>query len=256
LQQAVDDELIATNPASRLGKFLNEKSADPVGKAKNPFTSAEIWQYLSAAREHYPQFYPLFLLLARTGLREGEALALRWDDLQFGTDDTDMHRFIRVERTYDPTTRDMTTPKNGKSRLVDMSRELRQVLLDWRDTCLDNAMIQGRTEPGPCVFSVEGNKPLSRSYVYALHRRICGLAGLRATRVHDLRHSFATIHLFEFHSPIQYVSAQLGHSSIGITISTYGHPQPGMNVSLADQLDEKTNQSAPYAHHGSEKGIL
>jgi integrase len=57
-----------------------------------------------------------------------------------------------------------------------------------------------------------------------VHQRTCRLAGLREVRMHDLRHSFATIHLYELHSPVQYVSAQLGHSSIQITVATYGHP--------------------------------
>jgi len=55
--------------------------------------------------------------------------------------------------------------------------------------------------------------------------------------VHDLRHSFATIHLYEHHTPIQYVSEQLGHASIKITVDTYGHPRQGNNITLADQMD-------------------
>jgi integrase len=61
-------------------------------------------------------------------------------------------------------------------------------------------------------------------------------AGLRATRVHDLRHNYATIMLYELHAPIQYVSEQLGHSSIKITVDTYGHPRQGMSTHLVDQL--------------------
>jgi integrase len=66
--------------------------------------------------------------------------------------------------------------------------------------------------------------------------------------MHDLRHSFATIHLYELHSPIQYASEQLGPSTLQITVRTYGHRRLGMNVSLADQLDGKMDQSAPYTH--------
>jgi integrase len=57
------------------------------------------------------------------------------------------------------------------------------------------------------------------------------------TRVHDLRHSYATIQLYELHAPIQYVSEQLGHASIKITIDIYGHPRQGTNMYLADRLD-------------------
>jgi integrase len=250
LAQAVGDELITNNPASRMGKMLSEKSNGLATKVQGPFTSHELRQYLAAAQAHYPDYYVLFLLLCRTGMRLGEALALKWGDIQFGVDDTDTRRFIRIERTYDTASRTMSTPKNGKARMVDMSRELRQALLDLQGERLDSAIMQGKTDIKPLVFPGKKDLPLSQTRAYAAHRQICSRAGLRAVRVHDLRHSFATIHLYELHSPIQYVSEQLGHSRIGITVDTYGHPTPGMNVSLADQLDGNVRQSAPQVHPG------
>ena len=250
LQQAVDDQVLTVNPASRMGRLLSEKSTGRQVDVKNPFTSDEIRQYLEAARAHYPEHYVLFLLLCRTGMRLGEALGLHWDDIQLGASEHDPHRFIRVERTYDAAHRVMTPPKNGKMRMVDLSRELRQALIELQGERLDDALMHGRTEPSPLVFPGQTGRPLHPSWVYTIHGRICRHAGLRTVRVHDLRHSFATIHLYELHSPIQYVSEQLGHSSIGITVNTYGHPRPGTNVSLADQLDGAARQSAPYAQPG------
>ena len=60
---------------------------------------------------------------------------------------------------------------------------------------------------------------------------------MRVNRVHDLRHSYATIQLYEHHAPIQYVSEQLGHASMKITVDTYGHPRQGTSIALADRLD-------------------
>jgi len=48
----------------------------------------------------------------------------------------------------------------------------------------------------------------------------------------------ATTQLYEHHAPIQYVSEQLGHASIKITMDTYGHPRQGTNIALADRLDD------------------
>jgi integrase len=250
LQQAVDDQVLTVNPASRMGKLLSEKSTGRKVDAQDPFTSGELHRYLEAARAHYPEHTVFSLLLGRTGMRLGEALGLHWDDIQLGASEHDPHRFIRVERTYDAAHRVMTPPKNGKMRMVDLSRELRQALMDLQGTRLDDAILHGRTEPDALVFPGKVGRPLHPSWVYTLHRRICGLAGLRATRVHDLRPSFATIRLYELHSPIQYVSEQLGHSSIGITLNTYGHPRPGTNVSLADRLDGITRQTALYVQPG------
>ena len=121
--QAVDEEVLDRNPAAKLGRFLPEQRSTS-RRDIHPFTSAEIAHYLATMHEHYPQHYTYFLCLARTGMREGEALGLYWDDIQFGQDTDDPHRFLYVQRTYDPVHHTFNTPKNGRSRRVDMSQEL------------------------------------------------------------------------------------------------------------------------------------
>jgi integrase len=73
------------------------------------------------------------------------------------------------------------------------------------------------------------------------------MTGLRVTCVHDLRHSYATIRLYELHAPIQYVSEQLGYASIKIIIDIYGHPRQGTNTYLADRLD----RGGTLTHHSA-----
>jgi len=72
----------------------------------------------------FSQHYPLFLLLARTGLRIGEAVALKWEDIDFNG------RFINVERTYYKGR--IGSTKNGKPRKVDMSWQLKDALLELK----------------------------------------------------------------------------------------------------------------------------
>jgi integrase len=170
-------------------------------------------------------------------MREGEALGLHWEDIQFGQDADDPHRFLHVQRTYDPVHHAFNTPKNGKSRRVDMSQELRTALLALRNQRFDAAVLHGTTTIPPVVFCGPHGGPLSPTWLYKLHRRVCARAGLQGNRVHDLRHSYATIQLYEHHAPIQYVSEQLGHASIKITVDTYGHPRQGTSIALADRLD-------------------
>jgi integrase len=180
-------------------------------------------------------------------MREGEALGLRWDDLQFGQSPDDPHRFIHVQRTYDPVHNRMNTPKNGKTRRVDMAKDLRTVLIEWQERCFDKAVMEGQTTIATGVFVAASGRPWTPGRLYYIHKRCCALAGLRATRIHDLRHSYATIMLYELHAPIQYVSEQLGHSSIKITVDTYGHPRQGMSTHLVDQLAQTTQLSATLA---------
>jgi integrase len=112
---AVDDGVLIASPAMRLGK-LNKKPAEK-RQDMHPLAKEELCLYLDAAGRHFPRAYPFLLTLARTGLRLGEALALQWDVI-------DWHGgFLEVRHAYcHSTSRRLQTPKNGKTRRVDMSR--------------------------------------------------------------------------------------------------------------------------------------
>ena len=70
--------MLQTNPAMRMGKYLRSKKDRREVLA--PLTSEELSVLLRTVRKHYKKHFPLFLLLARTGLRIGEALTLKWED--------------------------------------------------------------------------------------------------------------------------------------------------------------------------------
>ena len=78
--------------------------------------------------------------------------------------------------------------------------------------------------------------------------------GLRRFRFHDLRHTFGSL-LIQGGASLAYVKEQMGHSSIQITVDTYGHLIPGADIAWVDRLDSKTtvNQSAPETHQRAEQ---
>ena len=126
---AIEDGIIEVNPAARLGRFTRiAKTAEVKGTSLTP---AEAEQFLQAAKEICPEYHPLFLMALRAGLRRGELVAVQWGDIQFGRDEHDANRFIVVQHNY--VRREHTTTKSKKSRRVDMSRELRRVLIELRD---------------------------------------------------------------------------------------------------------------------------
>lgn len=117
MSYAVEDDLLTVNPALKPGKFLPKISKR---RSIDPLTRDELAKVLALAKTEAPALYPLFLCAARTGLRQGELLALQWDDLNFAS------RFLEIRRNLTHGT--MTTPKNGESRRVDMSQELLKTL--------------------------------------------------------------------------------------------------------------------------------
>ena len=99
---------------------------------------------MKAAQEICPEYYPLLLMAVRTGLRRGELVAVQWGDIQLGRDDNDSERFILVQHNY--VRREHTTTKSKKSRRVDLSRELRGILVERRDKRLLEAYLKGKND--------------------------------------------------------------------------------------------------------------
>lgn len=97
LNAAVEDGLIDSNPAARVGKFV--KTEKPAHQAA-AMSRLESERFLAAVTEICPEWYPFFLSALRAGLRKGELIALRWGDLQFGEGAEDPNRYILVQRNY------------------------------------------------------------------------------------------------------------------------------------------------------------
>src|SRR5205823_14446537 len=159
--------------------------------------------------------------LARTGLRFGEALALQWEDL-------DWHgRFIEVRRTFSKGR--LTTPKSGKTRRVDMSQQLTDTLKGLLLERKKETLRKGWGTVPPWVFCSGVGTPLDAGSLYdRVWNKLLTKAGLRHIRIHDLRHTFASL-LIQQGESLAYVKDQLGHHSIQITVDIYGHLVPGGN---------------------------
>jgi len=233
---AIEEGLFESNPAANLGRFTrNARTSEVKGVA---LTTEEVENFLSAAKRINPEYYPIFLLAVRAGLRRGELVALQWGDIEFGKDDTDANRFILVQHNY--VRREHTTTKSKKSRRVDMSRQLRSVLVKMRDAHVRGALTKGRADVSKdLVFSSPDGRILDPDNFYHLHFvPVLNKSGIRRIRLHDLRHTFGSL-LIQRGASIVYVKEQMGHSSIQVTVDTYAHLIPGADISFVDRLDEK-----------------
>ena len=233
LRAALEDGLIATNPASKVGRFI--KTDKPVHQA-SAMTRDEAERFLAAVEGLTPEWQPFFLAALRAGLRKGELIALRWGDIQFGENAEDPNRYILVQRNWSHG--QFTSPKGKKSRRVDLSKQLRGVLIDRRDSRLLAAMMAGNTTiADELVFPSRAGTVLKPDNIAPRYMApALAKAALRHFRFHDLRHTFGSL-LIQDGASLAYVKEQMGHSSIQITVDTYGHLIPGANIAWVDRLD-------------------
>jgi integrase len=241
MEKALDDEVIVHNPARNLGRII--KTADK-SAGIDPLTVAELNTLLSKVQEKYSDHYPMFLLLARTGLRIGEAIALKWDDVDFNG------RFVEVKRSI--VRGRTTTPKSGKSRRVDLSRQLVSVLKQHWKVAKKKGMKLGLGEAPAYIFTNKAGNPVDpNTWRRRVFKKALEKAELRQIRIHDLRHTYATMRIAKGDN-IADVSNQLGHYSIKLTLDTYYHWMPGKNKSEVDGLDNML-PDAPHAHPATRK---
>jgi integrase len=244
LNAAVEDGLIESNPASKVGKFA--KSEKPARQA-SAMARDDAERFLAAIREVCAGWYVFFLTALRAGLRKGELIALKWGDIQFGDSADDPNRYILVQRNYSQGR--FTSPKSKKSRRVDLSKQLRAALTELRDTHLLNAMMAGNTSIAEgLVFPSRGGTVIKPDNIVPRYMEpALEQAGLRRFRFHDLRHTFGSL-LIQDGASLAYVKEQMGHSTIQITVDTYGHLIPGADIAWVDRLDSKTTQQQNATH--------
>jgi hypothetical protein len=133
------------------------------------------------------------------------------------------------------------TTKSGKERRVDLTRELRRVLLDLRDVQMLEAFKSGKEKVSGLVFPSETGRPLDGVNLYYRDFLPClRAARLRRVTFHALRHTYASL-LIQGGASLAYVKEQMGHSSIQVTVDIYGHLIPGANIAWADALDFTTS---------------
>lgn len=174
---------------------------------------------------HDSEYYPLFYTFLYSGLRRSEALALRWRDLDldFG--------YISVHRTLHQL--------NDKSLVLRQHRESQRALRLVLGAPLSDADL---------VFAhTDGSELLPHSVTNAW-KRLVKRGGFEGIRLHDARHSHASLMMLQGVNP-KVVSERLGHASVLITLDTYSHVLPGIQEAAATGFDAGLNGDQESAEH-------
>ena len=189
------------------------------------WTREEFGRFINACEDKRYKTY--FYLLYITGCRKGEMLALTWKDvdLQKGT--------ISINKNITKKTKEIgwsiTTTKNVNSnRNIDISKKAIDLLKEYQEWQAQNYK--------STTFLFCGERPLPMTNIGRYFENTCERAGVKKIRIHDLRHSCASLLISEGVSIVA-VSKRLGHKNIEQTLNTYSHMMPEDNARILKIID-------------------
>lgn len=225
LEDARKDGLIPTNPARDVARPHVPRTRKP------PWSLAEVGRFLEAARDD--EYYPLFVLASATGLRQGELLGLRWEDV-----DLDAGRLtasLQLQRRKDP-----ERPRRKKYALVPRKGDGEAYTVELPaiavDALRDHRARQPAALDGGMVFVTERGRPVSGSVVTHRLQRIADAAGLPRRDFHSLRRFRASLGPLLNIDP-KVTQGQLGHANIQTTLGIYTYTDPAQARAAAALVD-------------------
>lgn len=190
----------------------------------------EVKKFVQYAKMGNVFYYMAFLTMVHTGMRKGEVLALRWKDINFEDKKINVTRtMVQLEGEY--TFNDPKTPSSKRQIsfddvLLEELKRYRTLRNEWKLALgLDTEL----------VFCHEDGRPLNPRQLGVHFSNITKKAGLPKIKIHDLRHTHATILLKLGVNP-KVVSERLGHSTIRTTLDIYSHVTPDMQESTAEKI--------------------
>ncbi|MGB3736973.1 MAG: tyrosine-type recombinase/integrase [Ilumatobacter sp.] len=232
--------LVGRNPAA---------AANPpsdVRVEQSTWSSDELRTFLDSVRAD--RLHAAFVLLATTGMRRGEVLGLRWSDLDFDGGG------LAVSNTLTTVGTGLVTgpPKTSRSRRqIFLDEGTLSVLREHRRQQNEERLSVGPAWNGSVdyVFTDELGEPVHPDAFSRSFRRRVAEVDLPVIRLHDLRHSYATLALKAGVHP-KVVSERLGHATIGVTLDLYSHVTPSIARDAADVVASRILGDGDDWHHG------
>lgn len=198
-----------------------------------PLTPEQARSLLAVAADH--RMGALVTVAISLGLRQGEALALRWEDIDFENGVLQVRHALQfpkgggwslVEPKSDRSRRTVTLPQIATAALRAHSRRQKE----------DRLLAGSKWRENGFVFTTRVGTPLDPWGVIKAFKALLQGAGLPNIRFHDLRHTAATLLLAQGVDP-RTIMETLGHSQISLTLNTYSHVLPAMQRDAAERMN-------------------
>jgi len=227
LQQAVKMGYIRTNPADAcvLPRIVK--------KDIKPLDNLQIAAFMEAIKGH--QFETLYFVTLFTGIRQSEALGLRWQCVDFDNGTI----LINAQLLLNKSTNEyyLETTKNSKPRLITPTSFVMKSLAEYKTKQEGwRAWVDDAWTESDYVFTNELGENLKHSTIYKSYKRIVKDIGVPNARYHDLRHSYAVVSLMSG-DDVKTVQENLGHHTAAFTLDVYGHVTEDMKRSSAKRMD-------------------
>lgn len=242
LEWAVRRGYLQRNPAALMDRPGVDK------REMATWNGAEAQAFLAHAAKPDPEsptpdrLYAAWVLLLTRGLRRGELAGLRWDrvDLDAGRLQVTRTRVSVSGRVVERT----TTKTAAGRRSIPLDPGLVSVLRAHRERQLFEQRSWGESwQDSGYVFVREDGSPYHPESISQRFDRLCGRAEVRRIRLHDLRHTAATL-MLEDGTPVKVAAEMLGHSNPAVTQATYQHVLPGMAEAAGERLSGRLLGSA------------
>lgn len=240
LGQAMRWKLIATNPTDGVD------SPTVVRVEMHPWTAPQAGAFLAASSARGLFWRAFFAVALNTGMRLAELVGLRWDDVDLDAST------VSVAQTIAHVTGVGWVVKPPKTkaglRTVPIGPELVALLRQHKaEQNGDRLRLGGAWDDWGLVFPSSVGTPLHSYRPRAVLDRTAAAAGVPLIRIHDLRHTAATLMLAVNREPAKVVSERLGHASVLVTLGIYGHLLPGLQERAAVALEDLLRDAAAGA---------
>ena len=212
-------KIVTDDPTSSVIIPKASRQFDTLEHSRNYYTRDELRKFLEYAEKHEKyKVYVLFRLLAFSGMRKSEALALTWNDIDFDKSQ------ITINKTLISTPKvEVSTPKTKNSnRIVFIDKKTLSILREWRLRQKKELLQKGfnALSSNQLIFSNKDNGYITPTAIINPMNRIIKGSNLPHITVHGLRHTYATL-AAQGGMSVKQLQTQLGHSKVEITLDVY-----------------------------------